>query len=53
MKQIKVDPLPVISQKWGQESEDEKTFYINPTSTFLRKNPLFIGVCESVQSLYF
>ena len=30
MRQIEADPPPVISQKWGRENEDEKSYYINP-----------------------
>ena len=30
MQQIEADPLPVISQKCGQEKEDEKSYYISP-----------------------
>jgi len=30
MQQIEADSLPVISQEWGQENQDEKTYYINP-----------------------
>jgi len=56
MKQIKADPLPVISQKWGQESKDEETYYVNPfpkqckkwiksqTELFKKYNP--INACD-------
>jgi len=56
MKQIEADPLPVISQKWGQENEDEKCHYISPfpkqcnkwikyqTELFKKHNP--INACD-------
>jgi len=37
MRQIKADPLPVISQKWSQEDEDKKTYYISPSPKRCRK----------------
>lgn len=32
MKQIKADLLPVISQEWGQENENEEVHYLSPLS---------------------
>jgi len=32
MQQIQADFLPVISQKWDQENEDEKSYYVFPFS---------------------
>ena len=64
MKQIKADPLPVISQKWGQESKDEKIFYINPfpkqcsewieaqTELFKKYNPINASDIEGKITLY-
>ena len=56
MQQIQADPLPVISQKWGQEDEGEKSYYISPfprcckkwikyqTELFKKHNP--INACD-------
>jgi len=56
MKQIEAGPLPIISQKWGQENEDEKSYYISPfpkrcnkwvkyqTELFKKHNP--INACD-------
>ena len=56
MRQIEADPLPVISEKWGQDSKDEKSYYINPfpkrckkwvkyqTELFKKHNP--INACD-------
>ena len=56
MQQIETDSLPVISQEWGQENQDEKTYYINPfprrckkwvkyqTELFKKHNP--INACD-------
>lgn len=56
MQQIEADPLPVISQKWGQEKENEKSYYISPfprrckkwityqTELFKKHNP--INACD-------
>jgi len=32
MKQIKADLLPVISEEWGQEKDDEEVHYLSPLS---------------------
>jgi len=52
MRQIEADPLPIISQKWGQKNEDEKCHYISPfpkrcnkwvkyqTELFKKHNPI-------------
>jgi len=37
MRQIKADSLSVISQKWGREDEDRKTYYISPLPNSCRK----------------
>ena len=56
MQQIQADPLPVISQKWGQGNEGEKAHYLSPlsnrchkwikhqTELFKRYNP--INACD-------
>ena len=56
MPQIEADLLPVISQKWGQENEGEKSHYISPfskqcgkwvkyqTELFQKHNP--INACD-------
>ena len=64
MQQIEADPLPVISQKWGQKKEDEKSYYISPfprrckkwikyqTELFKKHNPINACDIEGKETFY-